>query len=182
MSNKQNDHYEEAKKEAEEEIACKETGEKFTMRGIVNGEEKTGKVEITKGREFIQKIPDPQPRIWRKNLMTLSEACDYLHCHPNTLRKWTDNGTVKCYRFGKRGDRRFDKRDLEKQLDEAMDGFECWQVDNHLKTCMAHNLTIKQEAVNEFKNYLEKRMMDWIFSNGKLTAKEGRELINYILE
>ena len=144
--------------------------------------EATGEVEITKGGEFIQQIPDLKCEPWKENLMTMKEACQFLHCHPNTLRKWTDNGDIKCYRFGKRGDRRFDKRDLDKQLDGAMAGFECWQVDEHLKTCMAHSLVIKQEAVNEFKNFLEKRMRDWIFSNGKLTQEEGLDLIKYVLQ
>ena len=43
-------------------------------------------------------------------LFTLSEACEILHVHPNTLRQWDKKGTLKAIRFGIRGDRRY-KRD-----------------------------------------------------------------------
>jgi len=50
------------------------------------------------------------------DVLTLKQACDVLNCHPNTLRNWVNNGQVKCIRFGKRGDRRFNKADIIKLL------------------------------------------------------------------
>lgn len=50
------------------------------------------------------------------DILTLKQACDLLNCHPNTLRNWEKEGIVKCIRFGKRGDRRFYKRDILKLL------------------------------------------------------------------
>jgi len=53
----------------------------------------------------LEKLPD---------ILTLKQACEVLNCHPNTLRKWDNNGTLKAIRFGKRGDRRYRKEDILK--------------------------------------------------------------------
>lgn len=45
-------------------------------------------------------------------LLTLSEACQILKVHPNTLRKWDGKGILKAVRFGQRGDRRYRKEDI----------------------------------------------------------------------
>ena len=45
-------------------------------------------------------------------LLTLQEACDVLSVHPNTLRKWDNEGKLKAIRFGSRGDRRYKKEDI----------------------------------------------------------------------
>lgn len=45
-------------------------------------------------------------------LLTLSEACQILKVHPNTLRKWDKKGILKAVRFGERGDRRYRKEDI----------------------------------------------------------------------
>jgi excisionase family DNA binding protein len=49
-------------------------------------------------------------------ILTLSQACEVLNCHANTLRNWEKEGLVKCIRFGKRGDRRFRKEEILKLL------------------------------------------------------------------
>lgn len=49
-------------------------------------------------------------------IITLSQACEILHCHPNTLRKWDNSGFLKAIRFGVRGDRRYHKSDIEKLI------------------------------------------------------------------
>lgn len=41
------------------------------------------------------------------SLLRVSEAARILHVHGNTLRRWSDQGIIKAYRFGQRGDRRF---------------------------------------------------------------------------
>ncbi len=45
-------------------------------------------------------------------LITLSEACEILHVHPNTLRQWDKKGILKAIRFGVRKDRRYRKKDI----------------------------------------------------------------------
>ncbi len=46
------------------------------------------------------------------DILTLQQACEVLNCHPNTLRKWDNEGTLVAIRFGKRGDRRYKKKDI----------------------------------------------------------------------
>ncbi len=50
-------------------------------------------------------------------ILTLKQACEFLNCHANTLRKWDKVGKLKAIRFGTRGDRRYKKEDLLKLLD-----------------------------------------------------------------
>jgi DNA-binding transcriptional MerR regulator len=50
------------------------------------------------------------------NIITLRQACDILNCHPNTLRNWDNKGLLKAIRFGKRGDRRYQKPDILRLL------------------------------------------------------------------
>lgn len=49
-------------------------------------------------------------------ILTLKQACEVLNCHPNTLRRWENERLIKCIRFGKRGDRRFPKTEIQKLL------------------------------------------------------------------
>ena len=49
-------------------------------------------------------------------LITLSEASQILKVHPNTLRKWDRKGILKAVRFGERGDRRYNKEDINKLI------------------------------------------------------------------
>ena len=61
-------------------------------------------------------MPDSKDK--KDEIITLKEACEILHCHPNTLRKWDNEGYLKAIRFGTRGDRRYWKRDVLKILDK----------------------------------------------------------------
>jgi len=49
-------------------------------------------------------------------ILTLSEACKLLSCHPNTLRQWDNKGFLKAIRFGVRGDRRYYRKDIDKMI------------------------------------------------------------------
>ena len=50
-------------------------------------------------------------------LLTLQDVSIMLHVHPNTLRRWADEGLLKTYRFGIRGDRRFKFSDIQELLE-----------------------------------------------------------------
>lgn len=52
-------------------------------------------------------------------ILTLRQACDILNCHPNTLRKWDNQGLLKAMRFGKRKDRRYQKAEIIKFLNKS---------------------------------------------------------------
>jgi excisionase family DNA binding protein len=51
-------------------------------------------------------------------LMTVREVSTILHVHPNTLRRWADQGMIKSYRISRRGDRRFKRNDVDRFLAE----------------------------------------------------------------
>ena len=46
-------------------------------------------------------------------MLTVREIARMLHIHENTVRRWSNRGVMKPYRFGMRGDRRFDKEEIE---------------------------------------------------------------------
>lgn len=45
-------------------------------------------------------------------MVPVREASRILHVHPNTLRKWSDEGLIPSCRIGHRRDRRFAVEDL----------------------------------------------------------------------
>ena len=51
-------------------------------------------------------------------LLRTGEACRILCIHANTLRRWSEEGRVKTYRLGPRGDRRFRRDDIAALLIE----------------------------------------------------------------
>jgi len=49
-------------------------------------------------------------------LLTIKQASEILNVHAETLRRWGKSGKLKAIRVNKRGDRRYDPRDIEKIL------------------------------------------------------------------
>ena len=45
--------------------------------------------------------------------LTLTEVCNLLKVHPNTLRNWDKNGTLKADRIGIKRLRRYKRKDIE---------------------------------------------------------------------
>jgi excisionase family DNA binding protein len=52
----------------------------------------------------------------RNRMLTASEVAHLLNIHINTVRRWSDNGVLRAYRIGTRGDRRFDPNDIAQFL------------------------------------------------------------------
>ena len=46
-------------------------------------------------------------------LLTARQVARLLNVHVNTVRRWNDRGILKAYRIGPRGDRRFNRDDVE---------------------------------------------------------------------
>jgi excisionase family DNA binding protein len=46
-------------------------------------------------------------------MLTTSEVARLLSVHINTVRRWSNQGILKAYRIGSRGDRRFRKEDID---------------------------------------------------------------------
>jgi excisionase family DNA binding protein len=56
------------------------------------------------------------------NLLTVKQVSELLHIHPNTLRRWSEEGRIPALRITTRGDRRFRKDDVQRYLDELNGG------------------------------------------------------------
>ncbi len=53
------------------------------------------------------------------NAITTAEAAHLLHLHINTVRRWSDNGTIRSQRVGPRRDRIFSREDITSLLTEG---------------------------------------------------------------
>jgi excisionase family DNA binding protein len=49
-------------------------------------------------------------------MLTTSEVAATLNVHINTVRRWSNQGTLKAYQLGSRGDRRFRREDIDEFL------------------------------------------------------------------
>lgn len=47
-------------------------------------------------------------------LLNVTQVAKLLGTHPNTVKRWSNKGLLKTYRFGSRGDRRYRHEDIEK--------------------------------------------------------------------
>ncbi len=54
----------------------------------------------------------PRPSADKQSLAT-RDVARLLNVHPNTVRRWANDGTLKAYRVGSRRDRRFRREDIE---------------------------------------------------------------------
>ena len=54
--------------------------------------------------------------IQKGGMLTVKEAAKLLYVHENTVRRWTEQGTLRAYRIGPRGDRRFRADDIARLL------------------------------------------------------------------
>jgi excisionase family DNA binding protein len=52
------------------------------------------------------------------DMLTVREVARLLHVHPNTLRRWSNNGRIKAYRITPRGDRRFKREEINHFIQE----------------------------------------------------------------
>lgn len=46
-------------------------------------------------------------------MLTTSDVARLLNVHMNTVRRWSNQGIIKAYRIGSRGDRRFRQEDID---------------------------------------------------------------------
>jgi len=55
------------------------------------------------------------------NLLTLREVARMLRIHPNTLRRWSNEGRIRAYRINSRGDRRFKREEVARFMADLSD-------------------------------------------------------------
>ncbi len=46
-------------------------------------------------------------------MLTVRQVARLLHIHTNTVRRWSNQGILKAYHIGSRGDRRFRREDID---------------------------------------------------------------------
>ena len=71
-------------------------------------------------------------------LLTVGQVSERLHIHPNTLRRWANQGKIPVWRFSSRGDRRFSEKDIDSYLlrgnmPETIDVHSVPALNNHLQ-------------------------------------------------
>ena len=54
--------------------------------------------------------------------LTTSDVAHLLNIHINTVRRWSNKGILKSYRIGPRGDRRFNREDINSVSLESIRG------------------------------------------------------------
>lgn len=59
----------------------------------------------------------PEQNIPIDRMLTTSEVAKILDVHINTVRRWSNQGSLTSYRIGSRGDRRFRRSDIDNILD-----------------------------------------------------------------
>jgi excisionase family DNA binding protein len=52
------------------------------------------------------------------SMLTTSDVARLLNIHINTVRRWSNQGRLKSYRIGSRGDRRFQREDITSFLSQ----------------------------------------------------------------
>lgn len=67
----------------------------------------------------------------RGMLLSVKQAAEILNVHPNTMRRYADEGRVRCFRVnGPRRDRRFWREDVERMLLRTREGDNNGRGDN----------------------------------------------------
>ena len=54
------------------------------------------------------------------SMLTGLQVAELLNIHINTVRRWSNQGIIKAYRIGPRGDRRFKREDVTLVLRERI--------------------------------------------------------------
>ena len=54
-----------------------------------------------------------------ETMLTARQVADFLQVSISTVRRWSDKGMLKFYRVGSRGDRRYQRKDVLRFLEES---------------------------------------------------------------
>jgi len=61
--------------------------------------------------------PQRKDDLGSRIMLTTSDVAYLLGIHVNTVRRWSEEGALKAYRLGHRGDRRFRREDIDSFLE-----------------------------------------------------------------
>jgi excisionase family DNA binding protein len=65
------------------------------------------------------------------SMLTVSDVARLLSVHINTVRRWSNQGILRVYRVGSRGDRRFQREDIASFLSQESKIAEVRKGENH---------------------------------------------------
>jgi excisionase family DNA binding protein len=51
-----------------------------------------------------------------KPMLTVSQVSYLFNVHPNTVRRWSKQGLIRAYRIGPRGERRYNRQEINALL------------------------------------------------------------------
>src|SRR5215471_728159 len=93
----------------------------------------------------------------KQRFLAITEAAEFLQVSETSLRRWTNNGSLRCFRVGGRNERRFLKEDLlafmqkiDLQLDEQEPESETYA--DTPGECDSDTLSIERHICLFFKN------------------------------
>jgi excisionase family DNA binding protein len=73
------------------------------------------------------------------DMLTIREVARLLHVHPNTLRRWSNDGRLRPYRINSRGDRRYKREEIAHFLAELNGQADDWQKNGGKPVLVAAN-------------------------------------------
>jgi excisionase family DNA binding protein len=125
-----------------------------------------------------------------EKLLAVQEVADLLNVHPNTVRQWSDQGLIKSYRMGPRGDRRFRQEDITSFLNSNPkdNGNTVLIVDDDVSVCDVLQDIVKSKgysvvAVNNGEKaveVLDKQKFSLIFLDLILPGLSGLEVLHHV--
>lgn len=125
-------------------------------------------------------------------MLTVQEVANMLHVHPNTIRHWSEQGLMKTYRIGPRGDRRFRREDIEDFVDQWMKQRKQEKAvlvvddDDEIRNLLYEIVTnkgytvIAVESAEQALKELKKREFDLIFLDLVLPESSGVEVLRHV--
>ena len=96
----------------DEVVKLRETGLTYAEIRRRLGISKERVRQILRGKPKSQK-PNPSFKL----MLTTSDVAQFLSVNINTVRRWSNQGLLKSYRIGPRGDRRFRREDIDSFLE-----------------------------------------------------------------
>ena len=125
-----------------------------------------------------------------EKLLAVQEVADLLNVHPNTVRQWSDQGLIKSYRIGPRGDRRFRQEDITSfiNLKSSDNGNTVLIVDDDVSVCDILQDIVKSKgysvvAVNSGEKAVEmlnRQKFSLIFLDLILPGLSGLEVLRHL--
>jgi len=80
------------------------------VRQIANKQKPNKRLKATVSSKISEVADHPSA------MLTTREVAQLLNLHVNTVRRWSDQGILRAYRVGPRGDRRFKRQDIDNFL------------------------------------------------------------------